>query len=338
MTQLVNAETIDQTIQLASSMGFPNMDVVSSLQSISHLFGTTKKRCGIYLLAFQSKLFYIGQSMDVVRRFSQHRRIHADIVGFSFLPVTKLNLDNIEKSLIYKAESLGIKITNAVHVTNVVGDTDFDLIVPISEQNAWLSTAFCTPINEANHSKIILPQAQQLRFSKHYSRFERHPLFQRALNLTKQYLATCVLAPRHTEYSFWSVSCMPSTNHSTWPRLLCLNAGVMELFVVGWERQSMDSMWSFITVAEDVLLEHWGSLKHFSEVFPFAHILRRGYRDAGQHQVTFQTCLGADMEILLANPGVTKAAAALVLRVMRKRATIYGKFHCTQLADSALSK
>ena len=337
MTQNASSQVNGPVTEPATAMGFPDMDLVSSLPSIAHLFGTTKKRCGIYVLAFKSGLFYVGQAVDVVRRFSQHRRVHDDIVGFSFLPVTKTHLDSAEKAMIYRAESLGIKITNAVHVTNVVGDSDFDLVVTSSEQDVWLSDASRPLINEALHPKIVLPESQQVRFLKHYLRFEKHPLFQRALNLIRRYLSTCVLAPRRTEYSFWSVSCMPSTNKSTWPRMFCINAGVMELFVVGWEKQSIDSMWSFVTVAEDVLLEHWGSLKRFSKAFPFAQISYIGYRDAGQHQVTFQTNGGAPMEQLLADPGVTKAAAALTLRVMRKRATIYGKFHCTQLADSALS-
>ena len=44
------------------------------------------------------------------------------------------------------------------------------------------------------------------------------------------------------------------------------------------------------------------------------------------------------MAELLADESVSKAAAMLALRVMRKRATIYAKFHCTQLADLALGE
>lgn len=318
-------------------MGFPAMTPVASLLSIAHLFGSSKKRCGIYCFAFRHGLFYIGQAVDVVRRFSQHRRVHDDIVGFSFLPTAKPELDGTEKALIFRAESLGLKLTNAVHVTNIVGDSDFDLVVSASEQEAWLNNPSCLNNTGTLSTKIVLPEAQQLRFSKHFARLEKHSLSQRALALFKQYVWGCVPAPRRTEYSFWSVSCMPSTNRNTWPRLLCVNAGVMELFVVGWERQSSDVLWSFVNVAEDVLLEHWTSLDELAAAYPFVEVVHRGYRDAGQHQVSLHTHDGASMEQLLMDQGISKAAAALSLRVMRKRATIYGKYHCVELANRVLS-
>ena len=320
-----------------AAMGFPAMAPVSSLPTIAHLFGTSKKRCGVYFLAFRPGLFYVGQAVDVVKRFSQHRRIHDDIVGFSFIAIPKAELDIAEKAFIFRAESLGVKLTNAVHVTSVIGDTDFDLVVSVAEQEAWLCAPSYLPDAVANFSKIVLPDTQQMRFSKNFGRFEMHPLAQRALAIFKQYVCGCVPAPRLTEYSFWSASCMPSTNANTWPRLLCVNAGVMELFVAGWEKQNANALWSFVNVAEDILLEHWGSLNELTTTFPFVEVVHRGYRDAGQHQVSLHTRGGAPMEQLLIDPGVSRAAAVLVLRVMRKRATIYGKYHCVQLVNSALS-
>ncbi len=319
-------------------MGFPALEAVTSLQSVAHLFGSTKKRCVIYFLAFQSGLFYVGQAVDVVRRFSQHRRNHDDIIGFSFTPVPKPELNDTEKALIFKAESLGLKITNAVHVTSIVGDTDFDLVVPMAEQDAWLNSPLQPTSSDKFDPRIVLPEAQQVRFSKQYSRFSKHPLGCSALKLLTQYVESCIPAPRLTEYSFWAVSCMPSGN-SDWPRLLCVNAALMELFAVGWQKQAASGLlWSFVNVAEDVLLEHWKSLNKLKRKFPFLSFERRSYRDAGQHQITI-FCEGSArlMMQLLSDPGIAKAAATLALRVMRKRATIYGKYHCPQLADLALS-
>ncbi len=331
------ATSIGPSLDPTSALGFPAFNEVTSLQSVAHLFGTTKKRCGIYFLAFHGGLFYVGQAVDVVRRFSQHRKIHDDIVGFSFIPVPKSELDAIEKSLIFKAESIGLKITNAVHVTSIVGDTDFDLVVPTAEQNDWLCANDRAVVFESVGPKIVLPESQKVRYAKQISRFGTQPLSQRALALFKQYLYNCVPAPRRTEYSFWSVSCMPSGSRNAWPRLLCVNAALMELFVVGWERKNSEQLWSFVNVAEDVLIAHWPSAKKLMRTFPFLQIERRDYRDAGQHQLTLVCEHGASMEQLLADPGISKAAATLALRVMRKRATIYCKYHCPQLADLALA-
>ena len=181
------------------------------------------KRTGIYFLKFRAELFYIGQAIDVVRRFSQHRHVHDDIVGFSFIAVTASQLDITERALIFEAESLGIKITNAVHVSNVSGDTDFDLIISPAEQDTWLNATSTKKKLEEKAKKIVLPEIQKIRFSKQFERFNAHPLSKRAFALFKQYLKSCVPAPQLTEYSFWAVSCMPSGN-KIWPRMFCVNA------------------------------------------------------------------------------------------------------------------
>lgn len=288
------------------------------------------------MLHFDSGLCYIGQAIDVVRRFTQHRSNHNDINAFSFIPFKNEDLSALEKSLIYRAESLELRITNVIHVTSVVGDTDLDLVVSEKDQHNWLSNPSYFDGALSSDRKIVLPQTQQDRFQKQFAKIEAHPLFSSVLPLLKRYISQCLPAPRRTEYSFWSVSCMPSTNAGTWPRLLCVNAGVMELFVAGWVKHKADRMWTFINVAEDVLLQTWHSLDAMKERYPYLEITRRGYRDAGQHQVSLQVHGADEMMSLLADEIVRKAAGALALRVMRKRATIYAKFHCPQLANSAL--
>jgi hypothetical protein len=65
--------------------------------------------------------------------------------------------------------------------------------------------------------------------------------------------------------------------------------------------------------------------------------MRKGnYRDAGQHQVTLHADDETWCRALLENGVVRRAAAELMLRVMRKGATVNGQFHCKQLADAIL--
>lgn len=331
------AMTIALPHEAAEAMGFPPMTHVSTLLSISHLFGTSKKRCGIYFLAFPADLFYIGQAIDVVRRFSQHRQNYDDIIGFSFMPVAQTKLDDVEKELIFKADKM-FKLRNKVHVSSVIGDADFDLVMPRTEQEAWLSaTSRLSADADAGLAKIILPESQQVRFLKNFEQFTKHPLAQKAQALLAQYIRACIPAPRRTEYSFWSVSCTPSTNKSTWPRLFCVNAASMELFVVGWEKGS-DLLWSFLTVDKDKLAEYWPK-KRFLKKFPFVELSNekdKKYRDAGQNQITLR-CDGTRMARLLSDSSICKAAAALNLRVMRKRANLYAQYHCSQLVNQALS-
>lgn len=321
-----------------SGLGFPEAEPVATLRSIAHLFGVSKNRCGIYLLEFPGDKFYVGQAVDVVRRFAQHRKNYDEIIGFSFIQTPRKLLDETERSLIRKAEQLNLMILNAVHVTNVIGDTDLDLVFSREQQDSWLSSPASFIQNETSISAISLPEARLERFSSQFQKFKGHQLFSLSSQLLSVYLGNCIPSPKLTEYSFWAVSCFPATNRNTWPRLVCVSIGVMETFVLGYLKNSPTEMWGFLTVASDVLSETYENDEMLMASFPSIEIIRREYRDAGQHQITLWAGDERSLIMLLEDKAVQQSAATLALRVMRKRATIYSKFHCKQLADFALNQ
>ncbi len=322
---------------LYRTLGFPPAENVSTLRSIAHLFGSSKCRCGIYLLEFPKGRFYIGQAVDVVRRFGQHRKNYENISGFSFLPTKRSALDQLEQNLIHGAERLKLVLLNTIHMTDVVGDTDLDLVLTPDEQKKWLSSP--SRFNGRDSSvPISLPESQLVRFSSQFERYLEQPLADLASKLFRTYVRSCLPAPNRTEYSFWVVSCLPSTNRNTWPRLLCVSAGVMELLVIGYHKNFPSRPWGFVTVASDVLSETFKTTKSFGEAFPSAKMSKRQYRDGGQHQVTLWSDDPDKLIDILGNKAVQRAAATLALRIMRKRATIYSKFHCKQLANLATGK
>lgn len=319
-----------------AELGFAQLAPVSTLRSIAQLFGSSKLRCGIYLLEFPERRFYIGQAVEVVRRFAQHRKNYDEIVGFAFVPTQRAHLDQVERDLIREAELLGMVILNTVYTSNVVGDTDLDMVVSPEEQTFWRSSP--AKFNDGDTvSPIVLPVAQLERFSEQFRRFKAHRLFPSGSQLLQTYLHHCIPAPKRTEYSFWVVSCLPSTNRDTWPRLLCVS-GVMELLVLGCHKATPSEMWGFVTVASDVLSETFPTDDALMAAFPLIEVVRREYRDAGQHQVTLHANNERSMKEILEHKVVRQAAPSLALRVMRKRATIYAKFHCKQLADFAMPR
>ena len=123
-----------------SKLGFPKLTNVSGLKSIAQEFGSSKPRCGIYLLAFSGDRYYIGQAVDCVRRFSQHLKTYDEIDGFSFIKVPKTKLDEREKELIFKAESAVLTLLNVMHVSLVVGETDLDLLFEEGVLDRWLES------------------------------------------------------------------------------------------------------------------------------------------------------------------------------------------------------
>ena len=111
----------------------------------------------------------------------------------------------------------------------------------------------------------------------------------------------------------------------------------MELFVVGRWSYGADPPWAFINVASDVLEDAFVSLSEVARSHPGLDLSNdRMYRDAGAHQVTLFMEDACCLPRVLADTAIQTAARTLALRVMRKRATIYAKYHCPQLAHAAL--
>ena len=287
------------------------------------------------MLELSRQRFYVGQAVEAVRRFAQHRKNYDEIIGYSFISTKRTQLDDVERELIRRAERLGLVLLNTVHVTNVVGDTDLDMVVSPGEQEKWLTNT--AKFNKADKSTpIVLPVAQENRFAEQFKKYQAFPLSKPTSQLLQAYLINCVPAPKRSEYSFWVVSCCPSTNKSTWPRLVCVSAGVMELLVLGYQRNNPRELWGFVTVASDVLSKTFKSDRAIRSAFPGVELIRRDYKDAGQHQLSLHAHDLETMTALLNHGAVQEAAAVLALRVMRKRSTIYSKFHCKQLADAVL--
>lgn len=84
-------------------MGFSRWRHVHGRASIADLFKPQKRR-GIYVLRFSNGEFYVGQAVDVTRRYAQHRKTYSDIEEIAFKPVPKDKLGEEERSLIGRLE------------------------------------------------------------------------------------------------------------------------------------------------------------------------------------------------------------------------------------------
>lgn len=322
-----------------ADLGFPELTDVSGLRSVAHLVKSPKNRCGIYLLAFSGDRYYIGQAVDIVRRFSQHLKTYGEIDGFTYIQVAKTKLDAREKELIFNAEASGFTLLNVVHVSNIIGDTDLDLLFDEGVLDRWLGDPELANLKDFDTQTIQLPKAHNERAALKFAQLKRHPLAKAAIIQLACFLEVAVPYPRMSEFSFWTVTAMPGTNSSTMPRILCVSTSVMEVFGLGYYKgkEDADLTWSFVNVASDFLLESFGSEESFRSEYPSIYLdTETRYRDGGQY--VFRLCAGTQncMIQLLADIRVTKAAASLCLRLMRKRPTIFSKHHCPQLVDAAL--
>lgn len=118
------------------TLGFPRPKVVSGQTSVAKLFRS--KHCGIYVLHFANGEYYVGQSIKVVSRFAQHRHNHVDIEKISFKSVARKHLNVEEQAVVRHLETNGFRLRNINLVIFSYGNTDFDLIMPRTEQERWL--------------------------------------------------------------------------------------------------------------------------------------------------------------------------------------------------------
>ena len=325
------------TAEIINQLGFQfdNAFNVQGRLSIADLFPKSKSRCGIYLLNFSDDTFYIGQAIDTVKRFTQHRKNYDNIEQFWFQPLKKENLNEVEQRLIHEAEVQGLLLTNKTFISNIIGDTDLDLLISPTEQENWLENN----IEILNNGYDLYSSVEPKHIIKYRRNFDKlkqvdnYPQLKRILNL---YISKCLPAFKKTELSFWSLSCMPSTNSCTYPRYFCMNVNAMEVFVLGYERKTKKPFAFFVLTS--LFFDDDDELDRLYDKYKTLEAERTDYRAAGADQVRFHFADLNELEdILLTEPKIVSSIKELNLRLMRKGGTIYSPFHCFDLAKDVLT-
>lgn len=326
------------TDEIINQLGFQfdNAFNVQGRLSIADLFPKSKNRCGIYLLNFSDDTFYIGQAIDAVKRFAQHRKNYDNIQRFWFQSVKKEQLNEVEQKLIHEAEMQGLLLTNKTFISNIIGDIDLDLLISRTEQENWLENE----IEISNDGYDLYCTVEPKHIIKYRHNFdklkqvENYAQLKRILNL---YIRKCLPAFKKTELSFWSLSCMPSTNSNTYPRYFCMNVNAMEVFVVGYERKTKQPFAFFVLTS--LFFDNDDELDRLGDKYKTLEAERSEYRAAGADQIRFHFSNLNELEdILLNEHKIISSIKELNLRLMRKGGTIYSPFHCFDFAKDVLAQ
>src|SRR6185312_9890835 len=88
---------------------------------------------GIYILEFADGAQYVGQTINIVRRYSHHQHVHGDIVAFSFAACDRELLDAYERAVIRRQEQ-GHDLRNRL-LTGLPGGRG-DAEITISDQSS----------------------------------------------------------------------------------------------------------------------------------------------------------------------------------------------------------
>lgn len=314
--------------ELLIQLGFPPWTEAEGRQSVADLY-RAGRRCGIYILGFKTGERYVGQAVDVVRRFGQHRKTHGDIAHVTFQQVKPQDLNRVERHCVHKLEAAGTPLRNIALMSLVAGERDLDLVITPGEQEAWLSDAGTL----STSGERVQDAALRQRHHKRYAQLLTLPHAQDALTVLGLYLDTALPAPRRTELSFWMVSCLPYGAKPEGTLYARVSLNMQEVFSLYGHPEGLSASFHLArSPFREELGENWmGELAQEGW-----DVSDHAYVPGGQDQFELFTADTENLLTLVLDPVASTAMALLNLRLMRKGPTYYGRSHCLDLVDGVL--
>lgn len=120
------------------NQGFPQPEPAKGRSSVADLTSWDDGAARTYYYSVTAT-HMSAKAFDVVRRYSQHLRVHQDIEAISFAESRPNQLDSVEQSLIRLMERGGHKLRNITFSALPPPTSDFDLVMSAEDQAKWLS-------------------------------------------------------------------------------------------------------------------------------------------------------------------------------------------------------
>jgi hypothetical protein len=311
---------------LLQDLRFNVTHYVENRASIADLF-KPGNRCGIYILHFATGEYYIGQAVDVTRRYVQHSKNHSDIQTISFQQVKSNLLNDVERETIGIFERQGYQIRNIALTSIPKGESDFDLIMPEEAQAEWLNNL--KTIHLDGHRSID-PNLRR-KYQQQYARLLYKERAEEAILVLREYVRKGIPAIKSSELSFWSCSCLPSYKSQDLTIYSRINIYWQEVFTVSFLDGKLGFSWHLaLTPLEQVFGQKLTGLRRR---YPNIWIDNHQYKPGGPDQVNLGI-ENTDMALeLIKDDDILRAIRLFNLRLMKKGACVYSRNHCLSLAD-----
>jgi len=322
-----NAAHLPDLDTMLAHLGFRIPIAAPATGSIAGSFRSLKRRCGIYVLHFANDECYVGQTVDIVRRFAEHRRIHGDIAWVSFRPMGSRSLDAHEVQMIRLLEHGDFPLRNISLASLLAGEVgDFnDLMNPV-QQRRWLDDM---GYNSRGGSRTIRQPHPGF-----YQRYQKLLSLERApevLEVVRAYVRTALPVCRRTEASYWQASVLPEKN----PVLVRININWQEVFFIGIDD---DDLIFYMVLARRELQRHFDDdMNQFRAAYPDAEWEEGYYHAGGSDQVIVRLWDTEQVLTFLADPRVLPALRQYNLRLMKKGRCRWANSHNFDLITHALS-
>ncbi|MDF3312572.1 GIY-YIG nuclease family protein [Rhodococcus sp. T2V] len=310
-------------------------EVTRYLQNLDH--GTV----GFYVLEFTDGQCYVGESIDLPGRLDQHRGRYSDLQRIRLRPDdtprghpdVKRHLRLQERSFIHRAHEAGLYARNINEMATMIGASKhLDEIVSPAEQEKWLNTPDSANAGDSAGRRVYTPE-RLASSTVNFREFVRRSDADQIARILGQYLSRCVPYPARTEYQSWALSCLTKPDR-TKGRLSCITIAMTETLTLFFEVGG-GGLRGKVQVNDAELFPTEYSELAFFRRHPTIRIAPAEYEESGPGQSFLYAYSLDDLERLLDDVAVTRAAATTALHIMRKRPCMQRKVHSPQLTAAA---
>ncbi len=318
--------------QLLTDRNFAKHVSVAGYPSVAHMFCNKRRRCGIYVLHFSNGEYYVGKTVDIVKRYSQHRKKHIDIERVSFRPLAQKYLDAEETATIRLLRQSDLPLRNINIVDFSYAHTDFETIMSQADQLRWRDD-FAYVDNTGERPSD--PRQRSL-YASRYTTLSARRLSEEVIRVTGEYVRRAIPAFRRSEMSFWNC-----TARASGPIYVRINVGWQTVFDAG---VSNGTSWYRFYLTEDraVTALGWsflGAAVNSVVRLPGRSVPMLGFTDlrAGGDNQVIVTASGSKSGLkYLENPKFALQLRAFNLGLVQKSPCMWSRNHCLDLADRLL--
>jgi hypothetical protein len=299
---------------------------IENRASIADLF-RPDKRCGIYVLHFVTGEYYVGQAVDVTRRYVQHCKNHADIRQISFQQVRPTLLNEVERAAIATLERQGFPLRNIALASIPRGESDFDLVMPEEAQAEWLGNPRMVDMGGV---RPIDPELRR-KYEQRYQRLTGKQHSDEAIAVLREYVRSGMPRIKAGEISFWSCSCLPGSHAPSVTVYSRINVFWQEVFTVFSTGGRLGFSWHLaLSPLEDVFGKNLTGLRRrYRDILIDDH----QYAPGGQDQINLEINGSHNALKMARDVDIMRAVRTFNLRLMKKGACVYNRYHCLSLAD-----
>lgn len=323
------ASKLQDVSGILKSLDFRNPIVAPNEGSVIANFRSKSRRCGIYVLHFANGEYYVGQTVDITKRFLQHRKRHGDIACISFRPVGRRSLDFHEAQLIRLLEMKRLRLRN-INMTSILATEpgSFDTIMETERQQRWLTDM---SHNDLGGERVNVLGSDTL-YRARFNAFKSLDCYQAVLPVIRAYIHNALPAARSGEASYWQTSVLPPS----YTVLVRININWQEVF---FANDFDDGLLFYFILSKHELQHTFGNnLAQFSASYPDAEWEDGVYRAGGSDQISVVLWDAPSALRFVTDAKVLPALRHYNLRLMKKGKCPWARSHNFDLVTTLLSE